>query len=71
MAKINLSTKQTDQDYGEHTWGFQGEGEGSGMGGKVGVGGCKLFPWNGWAVESYCIAQGTVYDWVTLLNNRK
>lgn len=26
--------------------------------------------WNGWAMGSYCIARGTVCDWVTLLYNR-
>ena len=26
--------------------------------------------WDGWAVGSYCTAQGTVHYWVTLLFNR-
>ena len=26
--------------------------------------------WNRWAMRSYCTAQGTVCDWVTLLYNR-
>ena len=31
--------------------------------------GSKLLFWNGWAMGSYCTAQGTVCDWVTLLYN--
>ena len=30
----------------------------------------NCYLWNGWAMGSYCIAQGTVCDWVTLLYTR-
>ena len=45
-------------------------GEGVGQTGSLGLVDANCYIWNGWAMESYCIAQGTVYDWVTLLYNR-
>ena len=30
----------------------------------------NCYIWNGWAMDAYCTAQGTVCNWVTLLYNR-
>ena len=35
-----------------------------------GFGDANCYTWNGWAMGSYCIAQGNACDWVTLLHNR-
>ena len=41
----------------------------NGMDGHLGgFFGCYI--WNGWAMRSYCAAQGNVCDWVTMLYNR-
>ena len=44
----------------------EGGRKGSGMDGHFGM----QTVWNGWAMGSYCTAQGNVWDWVTLLYNR-
>ena len=51
--------------------GVGGKGGGSGMDGHFGgLGDANYYIWNGWAMGSYCTAQGNVCDWVTLLYNR-
>ena len=61
-----------DHGQEEQTWGSQGgkwkEWDGWALRG-LGVD-ANCYIWNGWAMESYCTAQGNVCDWVTLLNNR-
>ena len=59
MAQMKLSTeeKQTHR-HGEHICGCQGGG--NGMGREFGVSRGKLLHLHGWAMGSYCIAQGTV-----------
>ena len=49
----------------------QGERRGSGMDGDLGgFLNANCYIWIGWAMGSYCTAQGNVCDWVTLLYNR-
>ena len=49
----------------------KGEKGGSVMDGHFGgLGDVNSYVWNGWALGSYCTAQGNVCDWVTLLYNR-
>ena len=46
----------------------KGEGGRSGMDGKFGrLVDANCYIWNGWAMWSYCTAQETLCDWVTLL----
>ena len=52
------------------TWGSQGVRGGSGMDGHLGGFKMQTYIWNGWAMGSYCTAQGNVCYWVTLLYNR-
>lgn len=61
---------ETDLDHEEQTCGWWGERGGNGMDGSLGLVDANGFIGNGWAMESYCIAQGAVYDWVTLLCNK-
>ena len=37
---------------------------------NVGLVDANCYIWNGWAMGSYCTAQGTVYDWVTFQYKR-
>ena len=58
-----------------HTWKRDlwlpgGRREGAGWMGSLGLVDENCNIWNGWAMRSYCIAQGNVCDWVTLLYNR-
>ena len=61
------NNKQTDHGQEEQTWGWVGVG-------WMGILGVFLdsncYIWNGWAMGSYCTAQGNVCDSVTLLYNR-
>ena len=41
--------------------------EGVGWTGSLGLVDANSYIWNGWAMVPYSTAQGTVYDWVTLL----
>ena len=76
MEKIILSknNKQTNKN---RAWpkgadlGFQGGEKGEGVGGMGiwGLGGCKLLYLEWMGMGFYCIAQGNVCDWVTLLYN--
>ena len=51
--------------------GVLGGRRGSGRDGHFGsFGDANYYIWNGLAVRSYCIAQGNVCNWVTLLYNR-
>ena len=58
---------KTDRGYGKQTCGCCGECGGSGMDGSLGLVDANSNIWNGWALRSYCTAQGTVCDRVTLL----
>ena len=50
---------------------LRGEGGGSRVDGHFGgFGGTHCNIWNGWTMGPYCIAQGNICDWVTLLYNR-
>ena len=68
------TNKKTETEHGqeEQTWGSWGGGKGGmgGMGILEVLGGANCYIWNGWAVGSYCIEQGNVCDWLTLLYNR-
>ena len=69
--KMILSTEQRQITAMESNLWLPGVEEGgSRIDGEFGAGGCQLLIWKGWAVESYCTAQGSVYDWVTLLYSR-
>lgn len=66
------NNKQKQHGQEEQTWGSPG-GRGEGVGGMdiLGVlGDANCYIWNGWAMGSYCTAQGNMYDWGTLLNIR-
>ena len=70
MAQTNLSTKETDHNQGEQTYGCQGEQEGSGMDREFGVGRCKMLhlEWRGNGVLLYNTRN---YVWLgDLLYNR-
>ena len=71
LCKNNKQTKnrnrswprRADLGFPEEKWG------GSGMDGHLGgLGDTKCYIWNGWAMGSYCTAQGNVCDWITLYN---
>ena len=72
--KITNEQTKTEADHGQEQqiWGSQGGKEE--RVGSVGIWGIFLDAnsciWNGWAMGSYCTAQGNVYDWVTFLYNR-
>ena len=75
LSKNNKQTRKQKTDHGqEQTWGSKGLGGERGRSGIDGHLGCfrdvNCYIWNGWAMGSYCIAQGNVCDWVTLLYNR-
>ena len=62
-----------DHSQGEQTAGSQrggGTGEGEAWMGSSEFSDANCYVWNGWAMGPYCMAQGTVCDWVTLLYNR-
>ena len=66
-----LSTKQRQVTAMESRLVVAGEGgEGVGWTGSLGLVDANGWIWNEWALGSYCVVQGTVYDWVTLLYNR-
>ena len=65
MAKIILSTKKKQITAKEGRLLVP-----RGRGGSFGSGDANCYIWNGWAMGSYCTAQGTVCDWVTVLYNR-
>ena len=74
LSKNNKRKPETDHGQEEQTWGLvwgqRGRG-GSTMDGHFeGLGDANCYIWNGWAMGSYCTAQGSVCDWVTLLYNR-
>ena len=71
LFKKNQQKTETDHGQEEQTWGSQGERGKSRTGGHFGgFLGANWYIWNGWTMGSYCIAQGNVCDWVTLLYNR-
>lgn len=69
MTRMNPSAKQgiDSKTWRTDLWLPRG---GNGMDGSLGLVDANGFIGNGWAMESYCIAQGAVYDWVTLLCNK-
>ena len=44
-----------------------GRAEGLRWRGRLGLVDANCYIWNGWAMGSYCIAQQTMYYWITLL----
>ena len=73
VTNKRTNKKQTAHGQEEQTWGSWGLGGrvGSGRDGHFGgLGDANCYIWNGWAMGSYCTAQGNVCDWVTLLYNR-
>ena len=73
LSKNNKQTKSRNRSWPRRAGlGFPGPGgAGSRMDGHFGgLKDTNCYIWNGWAMGSYCTAQGTVCDWVTLLYNR-
>ena len=66
---LSTEQKQTHRR-GEQACDCQEEGEGVEWTGSLGFIDANYCIWSGWAMESYCTAQGTMCDWVTLLYNR-
>ena len=70
MPQMILSTKQK-QIMAKESRLMVARGErGRGWDGSLGLLDANCNNGNGWAMGSYCTAQGTMRDWVTLLYNR-
>ena len=61
---------ETDHGQGQQTCGSWGRRDKVGWTGSSGCLDANCYIWRGWAIGPYCIAWGTLCDWVTLLNNR-
>ena len=74
LSKNNKQIKQKQKQImakkrilGVHKWERGGNGMDGHMGGFLDA---NCYIWNGWAMGSYCMSQGNVCYWVTLLCNR-
>ena len=71
MAQMILSEKQKQfMAKGEQTCSQGRWEEGVRWTGSLGFLDTNCYIWNGWAMGPCCIAQGTMCDWITLLDNR-
>ena len=71
MAKMLLSIKQRQITAMESRLVIAGRrGEEVAWTGSLGLVDANCYIWNVWEMGAYCTAQGTVYDWVTAVQQK-